>query len=352
MDWTKPFAASFRAVYVDRLSGEETGEVAGLLSGGSVSRNLDTDSKESGEISVAGEFEPGGRLVRLYADVTQDGETQAECLGTFVPNVEGYEYDGAARTYDVELDGRLSELSADVPDYPLTYPLGTPAVAAAREIAEGAGFEVIADESTYVLGANRTYGLDEDESKLSIINDLLDLAGFSSARCDAMGRILFERYAKPAARPVAATMREGAGCTLERSATLKRDVSEVKNVVRCVYETQDETVIGIATDDLATSEYSTVSLGRRNVGTYRYTDSATKAQADAKAAELLAGMRDVVTAVEVTHVYRPLRLGEVVALSYPSAGIEGKFTIRTQDISLGDAMETECELRSFAGSAS
>lgn len=351
MDWGKPFAVNFRAVYVDRLSREETGTVAGLLPGGSVSRNLDTNSKESGKISVTGEFEPGGRLVRLYADVSQGGELTAECLGTFVPNVSGYSYDGAVRTYEVELDGMLSELLDDVPDYPLTFPAGTPAVSAAREIAESAGFAVYADDSAYVLGASRTYGLDEDENKLSIVNDLLGLAGFSSASCDAMGNLLMRRYVRPSARPVVATMAEGPGCTFERACELKRDIGEVKNVVRCVYETQDETVIGVATDDLPTSEYSTVSLGRRNVGTYRYSDSATQAQADARAAEILAGMRDVVTSVTVTHVYRPIELSDVVALDYPSAGVSGRFTVRIQDISMGDAMPVECELRSFAGSA-
>lgn len=349
MDWTSPFTASFRAVYVDRSSGLETGTVAGLLKGGTVSRNQDTDSKESATVTVAGSFSPGSRLVRLYADVAQGAESSTVCLGTFVPTVTGDSFDGAATTWAVDLDGRLSELSADAFDGPVTYPAGTPAVQAAREVCEAAGFEVVAEPSTYTLAANRTYGLDEGDSKLSAVNDLLGLAGFSSARCDAYGRVVMSAYVAPASRPVKAAMREGAGCRFERAASRKRDESEVANVVRCIYETQDATVVGLAVDDSPTSPYSTVSRGRRIVSTYRYTDGSTQAAADAKAAALLAGMRTVVTTVEITHAYAPLALGDVVALDYPSAGYSGRFAIRTQEISLSDAMPVAVELRSFAG---
>ena len=349
MDWAAPFAASFRAVYVDRSSGLETGTVDGLLKGGTVSRNQDTDSKESATVTVAGSFSPGARLVRLYADVTQGDEMSTVCLGTFVPTVTGDSFDGAATTWAVDLDGRLSELSADAFDGPVTYPAGTPAVQAAREICEAAGFEVVAEPSTYTLAANRTYGLDEGDSKLSAVNDLLSLAGFASARCDAYGRVVMASYVAPARRGVQATMAEGAGCRFERAASRKRDESEVANVVRCVYETQDATVVGLAVDDSPTSPYSTVARGRRIVSTYRYTDGSTQAAADAKAAALLAGMRTVVTTVEITHAYLPLALGDVVALDYPSAGYSGRFAIRTQEISLSDAMPVAVELRSFAG---
>ena len=349
MDWSAPFTASFRAAYVDRSSGRETGTVAGLLKGGTVSRNQDTDSKESATVTVAGSFSPGARLVRLYADVTQSEETSTVCLGTFVPTVTGDSYDGAATTWQVDLDGRLSELAADAFDGPVTYPAGTPAVQAAREICEAAGFEVVAEPSTYTLSANRTYGLDEGDTKLSTVNDLLDLAGFASARCDVYGRVVMSQYVAPASRAVKATMREGAGCRFERATSRKRDESEVANVVRCVYETQDATVVGLAVDSSPTSPYSTVARGRRIVSTYRYTDETTQAAADAKAAELLAGMRTVVTTVEIVHAYRPLALGDVVALDYPSAGYSGRFAIRTQEIAMTDAMPVTVELRSFAG---
>lgn len=345
--WDSSFTHTTRLVLVDRSTGREVGEVDGLLRGGRVSRNADSTAKESGRVTVAGSPSFGSRLVRLYADVKPaDGAAVSVALGTFVPSVSSRGFDGAVSKTPVELAGRLSELDGDAFDAPVTFAAGTPTVAAAASIAEEAGFRVVADPSTHVLASSRTYGVD-DGSKLQAVNDLLSLAGFSSAETDAMGNMVMRRYREPSERPTTWTFKEGTGSRLLADVTDELDVSEVPNVVHAVYSTPEATVVGVAVDDDPASPWSVPSRGYRKAKVYRYSDAATQAQADAKAASLLANSRGAVRRITFSHTYRPLAVGDVVALEYPSAEVSARVAIRTQDIDLGPGLVVECEGRAF-----
>ena len=345
MSWgSSSFTHGLRLVLVDRSTGREVGTVDGLKRKGRISRNQDSEAKESGTVEVVGVPDFGSRLARLYADVDfTGGGSETVCLGTFVPSFSSRKADGTLSTVSVDLTGRLSELAGDMFDAPVTFPAGTPTVAAAAQIAREAGFEVVSDASTHVLAASRTYGID-DESKLHAVNDLLDAAGFSSATTDAMGRIVLSRYVEPSQRP-AVPMHEGEAKLL-REVTDELDSSEVPNVVHAVYETSDATVVGVAVDSDPASQWSTVGRGYRVVRVYRYSDAATQAKADEKAASMLAQSRSVVHRVTFSHVFDPsVTVGSVVDLQYPTAGVSARLAVRTQDIDLGDGLIVKAEGR-------
>lgn len=346
--WGEAFDVDFRLVTVDRRTGGETGEVAGLRRAGRVSRNLDSQTKESGSVEVVGAPDFGAHLVRLYADFSwPDGETAAEALGTFVPSWSDRTADGEASRVTVTLSGRLSELAGDYFDHPVTFAAGTPTVSAAASIAAEAGFEVVAEPSSHVLASSRSYGAgDEDQSKLSVINDLLALAGFSSAETDPMGRVVLKRYTEPSRRPVALSFSEGPRSRMLREVVDSRDSSGVPNVVHAVYSTPESTVVGVAVDEDPASPFSLQSRGFRVVRRERYSDASTQAAADRKAAELLRSSQSLVRRVTFEHPYNPAaRLGEVVAVDYPSADVSTSVAVRTQDVALGDGLMVRCEGR-------
>lgn len=346
--WGEAFDVDFRLVTVDRRTGDETGEVEGLQRAGRVSRNLDSQTKESGSVEVVGAPDFGAQLVRLHADFSwPDGETATEALGTFVPSWSDRTADGEASRVTVTLSGRLSELAGDYFDAPVTFAAGTPTVSAAASIAAEAGFEVVAEPSSHTLASSRSYGAgDEDQSKLSAINDLLALAGFSSAETDAMGRVVLRRYVEPSRRPVAAAFREGPRSRMLREVVDSRDASGVPNVVHAVFSTPESTVVGVAVDEDPASPFSLQSRGYRVVRRERYSDDATQAAANHKAAELLRSSQSLVRRVTFEYAYRPdVGLGSVVEVGYPSAGVETFVAVRTQDVSLGDGLMVRCEGR-------
>ena len=120
------------------------------------------------------------------------------------------------------------------------------------------------------------------------------------------------------------------------------------------YQSGDISVRGIAVDDSPLSTYSTVNVGRRIAARYSYSDlpegcTAERAQeiAVAKAEELLATKRSVIHRITFQHAYAPISVGDTIRFSYGRAGIDGKFAVRRQQITLSNACIVEEEARDF-----
>lgn len=351
VDWSEPFHSEYRFMRVSRSSGAETARLAGFLDGGSIERNADTQVKEKGSVVHSGPLDLGSDLVRVYLDATgmYTGWSVSVPLGTFLPSTISRDVDGAVSTCKVDLTGRLGELAQDQFERPVSVPSGADPVAKAAEIARGAGLDVIADASTYRLSTTWTFGLDNEggDSKLDAVNDLLEIAGFSSATTDPMGRVLMRRYVPPGEREPVHFFREGRDARFLRPMTDERDASDVANVVVVVYSDQESTVVGTAVDSDPRSPYSTVSMGRRIVARYEYSDVATQQEADAKAAELLRTNQSVIRRVTFTHVYAPLTIGDVVSMDYATGGVRETLSIRTQSVDLAAGCPVKCEGRSY-----
>lgn len=352
-DWLEPFEASYRFVRVSRLTGYELGEVEGIRTG-TLDVNQDTATFESAQVETAAYLDVGSDLLRCYLDAAwEDGTSESVCLGTWLCSVPGRSIDGPVETCTAYLDGRLQELQDDSFEAPIMVPGGTNIVAYARQIADGIGLPVNATPSSAVLGAPWSFGLDGDSdedggSKLDAVNALLRLAGYASASTDERGTVVMQPYRDPTDRAPVWTFEEGVNATFLAKADEELDARGVANVVLAIYETDGATTIGRAVDDDPASPYSTVSIGRRRVAKYTYNSTATQAQANAKALELLETNQTVIHRVTLQHVHCPARVGDVVAVEWPSAGISGTFLVRMQSIAIGSAgCMTTSELRSF-----
>lgn len=361
-DWTRRFDAAYRFMRVSRATGFETERLPGFERGGTIERNLDTEAKESGSVGHVGALDIGPDLVRVWLDATfPDGSTESVALGTFLASTTSRDYDGMASTSTVTLTGRLGELSATQFAQPFYLPSGTDLVAYAKQIAESCGLAVDADSSDYVSTEPLYYGIQSGEqeassqsqTKLAVINDLLDRAGFDSARTDPYGTVLMRRSRGVADRAPSWGFVEGLNARFLRDVTDERDTTGVANVVYAVFTGaateggEQVTTIGVATDDDPASPWSTASLGREIVARYDYSEYATQQQADAKAAEMLASARSVLRKVTLSHVHAPVTIGDAVGVDYRSAGIASTMSVRTQRITLGDGCLTETEARAY-----
>lgn len=357
-DWSKPFSSSYRFVRVSRATGYELGQVDAIREG-TLTVNSDTATFESARVDVASMLDIGSDLIRCYLDATwDDGTAESVCLGTWLLSIPERTVRGDVTESTAQLDGRLVELQDDSFEAPVVLPAGTGILAYAKGIAEGAGLEVVAADSTKTLGTAWQFGLEDEGdveggSKLDAINALLRLAGYGAASTDPYGRVVMAPDAVASTTQPTWTFAEGENATFLSEAKEERDSRDVCNVVLAIYESEDSTTIGEAVDDDPNSPYSTITLGRRKVAKYSYSDTATQAQADAKAEELLYTQQSTIWRVELEHVWCGARVGDVVAVEWPSAGISGRFVIRTQSIEIGSAgCLTKSELRAFERRAS
>ena len=360
--WSDPFDVRFRLMRVDRDTGNETGEVHNVMTGGSIERNSDTTIGESGSVTVEGLVDLGVDRVRVWADFTwRDGSTLSRPLGTFLPNTPKRDVNAAEWACQLDLYGLLQEAEDDMFETPVQIGKGRKAVDAAADILKGCGLQVAAyDAGEYTLSDDWTFGVRSDDgnrdgSKLDAANELLDLAGYAAARTNEMGQVVLERYVEPSKRQPSWSFTEGADATFLTSMTDERDLREVANVVKVTYYDSDREYVGSAVDDDPLSEFSTVNRGRRIAKSYTYSsipeevtsDEQGRKLASDKALELLRTGQSVIHRVTFTHVFAPLNLSDVVDLSYPTGGVSGRYAVRVQRITLSAGVPVECEARTF-----
>lgn len=356
-DWKKRFAASYRFMRVNRKTGLDVERLRNIRNGGSIERNQDT-SYETGKIDYLGTLDLGSDLLRIYLDATfPDDTTVSEPLGTFVVSTPkrstGY------NSSEADLSGRLSEVAEDEFDAPRSLAAGSNAVGEAAKLLREVGLEVIADPSdftlttTWVIGAIGN-GESNYATRLKAVNALLDAAGFSSASCDPMGRVLLRRYVEPDKRAPAMVMEEGKWARFEDGGTEELDKSGVANVVHVDYSTSDESIRGTAIDSDPNSQYSTVTRGWRKSAKYTKSElpagstaAERQANANAEAATLLRTQQSAIHRLKVTHVYAPVGVSDAIEVRWPSAGIFGNFAIRKQTLTLVGGCPMKLEMRRF-----
>lgn len=348
-DWTKPFTARYRVMRVDRSTGLETAMLGGVTAK-KITRNIDSQTFESASVDTAADQDFGSDLLRIYLDAEfEDGTVETVPLGTFVPNLPKLTRSTGMATGTINLDGRLKEAASTRYPAPVTVPAGVNAVAQAKTVLESCGLAVEAEESDYELTTAWSLGVDEpgrEQSKLDDANALLDVAGFGAARTDAMGVVHLRKYVEPASRPLAATYREGAGARFLREVEDERDASEIANVVVVEYSTSDGTVIGTAKNEDPADPYSIPSIGYERCASYSYDSLVSQEEADAKARQLL-DQQKVVRRVTIEHIHDGRECDDAVQLEYPSAGLDGRFTVRTQNIECGAGCMMTDEWRAF-----
>lgn len=354
------FVTAIRVMRVDRHTGHETGVMPGVVRGGSITRNQDTDVTETATLDLIDTGAADADLLRVWADLDyEDGTGESVALGTFLADGPKREVaGGGADPKPLNLYGRLRELADDQFPQPVALQAGDDPLAFIEETVREAGLDIAAHpDSDYRMGSTWTFGMDDtaQKSKLAAVNELLTLMGWNTARTDPMGRVTLTPYTRPADRAPAWAFREGPDSRFLRSMTDETDWFDTKNQIIVIYSDQDRDIRGVAVDDDPGSEFSTVSRGRAISATYTYqdipegmNDKDAQTMADAKAAELLATAQAVIRRVTLTHILAPVTIGDVITLDYPTGGIRGDFAIRTQKITLTAGLPVECEARSFA----
>lgn len=350
MDWSYSGRIdTFR--YVRVSGGAEIGVVDGVLDGGTITRNSLSQLKASATIPYAIEPNIGNDLLRVYStSVFPDGDVVTIAHGTFLVATPTTSYDGEAQTGDMTLYSVLQNLADEYFAESYVVTAGANAVAAAREIAESAGLNVVASESNTLLNSDSVYTADFG-TKLTVVNDLLSVAGFGSADVDGYGNVLFSPYVSPANKTASVTFSDTTTKIFDSLVVREYDTFSVPNVVQAIYSSaqNDTYLFAEAVNDNPASEFSTVSKGRRIVEQIWVTDCESLAALQTVADNGLEDKTSAVESYEITHTYVPLTMGDVLNLDYQKASIyRNDLSATTQDMALSPGMICATTVRRFA----
>ena len=344
IDWHIPREGVYRFRRVSYATRQEIEELSSIEPGGTITRNTNTDLKESGKLTAVGPLSIGDDLIRIYYVVEDDdGGEEAMAIATMHASVESSTYTSATETCTVTLYSALLTLQGAELTASLTIPSGTVAVSQAAALITGLGLPVIASPSAKALTADRSY--DAGSTYLKVVNDLLDFAGYWSALVDGWGRVVLAPYEAPADRSSVWDFKDGENCIYLPDVSTTTDAFSVPNVCILTSSTSGAGLIGTYTNADPASPYSTVSRGRSIAMTDTVSDAVDQADLVTRAKIKLATATSATEITTIKHAYAPVSIGDVVGFAWGRHSLACDGSVQSQDISLVPSATTTTVLK-------
>lgn len=175
-------------------------DLAGHLSGGSVSRRMDDTIHGTCTLTITRALAWSSDRVRPWMRLAADGLDARFDLGVYLLATPERTADQDPPTYTVQGYDKLLVLNTPIG---VTYrvPAGTGVLTAAKTVIELTGetkvaFTGMGDEAT--LPSDRVWVLDQENTYLKIVNDLLEAGGYTKVWCDHRGYYRTGLYQQPA----------------------------------------------------------------------------------------------------------------------------------------------------------
>lgn len=344
IDWTIPRLDAFRYYRVDYATRQELEELTTVRAGGQITRNVETTLKETGTIPVVGGASfLGDDMVRIYYNVTDDdGNSDSFPLATMHAVRDQSDYSAAAQESQVRLYSGLLTLQDAVIKESFTLDATDVAVDEAVAICTTLGLPVVYTPSTRELQTDASWN--PGTKYLTIVNYLLDLAGYWSAGVDGWGRITMTPYQDPAERTPLWQFVSGENCIYLPKVAIEAK-ADIPNVCVLIASNPTGALVGTYTNSDPSSPYSTVSRGREIALVQTVTDAVDETELDARAQRRLIEATVGVEKVTINHAYAPVYPGDVVQFGWDTHGLSMKASIQAQTISLIPSALTTASLK-------
>jgi len=306
------------------------------VTGGSLSVNANTRLKSSGTLSmdepptpidwmqhrVQVLYDPGVRGVQPWAMATMRFASPNEKVR-----------DGVT-SYDVELLSKMSVVDEDSMEQSFSLPAGTQIIPAVVDLITSTGeSKITVTESAATLLNPQAWK--PGASKLDIINDLLEAAGYWSLWVDGAGFFRVEPYVDPASRAVSWTFEHGETSIVKPERDFSQDLASVPNKYIVIGQGDDENppLVGVALNEDPDSPFSFQARGGRWVArTEEGVEGEGQAVVDQLAQRRLFDAMSPVAKLSVEHGIVPLNQNEVVEFVYPERTCTATVQSMTYDL--------------------
>lgn len=248
------------------------------------------------------------------------------------------------RSYAVELLTKLSVVDEDSVGDVYSLPAGTPIIATVVSLIESTGEDRIAvTPSDAVLKNPQAW--DAGESKLTIINELLEAAGYWSLWCDGSGMFRVEPYRNPLDRPVSYEFVQGEASIHEPEWGREQDLFSVPNRFLVIGQGSDNEppLVGEALNEDPESPYSFQARGRWITRTEEGVEGESQSVFDQLAQRRLLDAMDPVARLTVTHAILPLEPNQLIR--FADSGTDVRATIQRLSYDFGFDSQCRAEWR-------
>ena len=258
-------------------------------------------------------------------------------LGVFLPDFAPDEWTAVGRTHSIDLLDKATVLDRDRVDATFTALATVPVLTTVKQVIEAAG-ETVHVDATVDTRPQAPIMWPGGTPRLTIVNDLLHVAGFSPLWVDGLGRYRATPFVEPTDRPtvyeqipgVERELVDGEDAIYTPTWTRAVDMFRVPNRVVAV-SAGTPTLTAVAENRNPESPWSIQSRGR--VITHVMTDVEVPATTPG-AALLEAARRELIAlsptaTVDLTHLPVPARPGDAVRFASTPAGIDARHVFRS-----------------------
>ena len=329
-----PYRVEKYTAFLLNESDEIVGEL-GTISGGTFTTSTDARIKSSAKIDVVTK-EPimqwAGVRVKLFAHVND----LSWPLGVFIPSSPTQKHTATGVVTSVELLDKLTILDHDLIDASLSVPAGTDLIGFITEMIENAG-----ESHVRIVKENhvnkKPYTWDAGTPKLTVINDILDSAGYFSLSADPDGYLTTQPYLVPKERPIAWEISQGELSMFSPEFTHTWDLDGIPNKIVYIAQstgyvtlnaatsgdpnktvevkiegtTTAPPMVAVATNEDPDSPFSYQARGRWIVETSNDVKAENQDILNKKAQRRLDNALDPMESVELRHAIIPARLNQL-----------------------------------------
>ena len=328
----------------------------GMFTGGSIELSALSQLRAQGSLDFAGSAMPDDHdLIRVYYRFKDEaGETATRAIGTFFCSVSDPVYTGEMVSGTADLESVLRVPLKGAYGRYYTVPAGTNAVSKAVEIIEGLGLKTNRPASPYKLPRDVVY--EPDDPWLTIVNDLLSMAGYASCWPDAYGTVQMSPYVEPQERQPVQTFRDDERSIMLPDVAVSDNAEDIPNVVVLTYETEEESLWASSRNIDPNSRASTVSRGYEvtvaetvdelSGSTREERLAALKQRARAKLVDSSSGIEYV----EWGFPWLPIQPNDAIEIDYLTAGLNWRGAVTSMQIEVGGHCDVSGKARRFVRS--
>lgn len=329
------------------------------VDGGSVDWTANASVKGGGQLELADVGQQIDWLnCRIRPVCTIDGYSEDVPVGVWLPAAPTESWTATGRTWTVDLLDKATILDTDVwsdlgTGQAATYsaPAGAVVTSLVRELIETTGESAPAIEDD-PASLTRAMVWEIGTSRLRIINDLLDAAGFFSLWVDMAGQFRATRYTSPSDRPprfeAVGPFQVGDTALWSPDFSVERDIFAVPNRVVAIAQGdgEDEAMTSEATNTNPDSPFSFDARGRWITVVETDVEAVDQQALDLYATRRLETLTSVSAALPVQHVWLPgLAVNETVRVVNPDAGLDILATVAKTSVTFDPVGLCSSELR-------
>lgn len=339
-------STSFMVPMQDELLGTLDG-----VSDGSLAWTQNASVKGGGNISVIDLDEASPGMMDISDLQLESVRIRPVCLieglpenplGTFLVSSAKEDWNDTGRLWKLELLDRCTVPQQDSVDASYAVPAGALILQTVRTILATSGEFIVIDEAA-TLATSSGMVWEAGTSKLTIINDLLNVAGYNALWIDGSGNFQATVRVLPANRSlyyevlgIPRELRDGEKAIYRSDWNRDRDSFHVPNKVIAVQASGGEdapALVGVWTNEDPLSPYSLQARGRwiphviDSVDCPAGSPESITTFLQKRAQTTLIQMSAVQAQVKVEHLPIPVRVSDVMRFSHTEAGVDARHVI-------------------------